>query len=79
MFDGAYPPGVTGKLVDQAFGTDINVEEGCWNCIHYNGSWCACTKEWNNMDESNYVPERDDVEEDGWCSDWELDEGSLEE
>jgi len=78
MFDGAYPPGVTGDMIDR-LEDGVDVEECCKNCIHYDASWCACTKEWNNMVPSYYVPDRDDVEEDGWCGDWELDESSLEE
>ena len=44
----------------------------CQYCKHYYGD--VCSKEWNNRDESDYVPERDDREAEDTCDDWEWDE-----
>lgn len=67
MFDGAYPPGVTGKMIDDYFeGLD---GECCGNCSHFNGTYC--TKEWNNMDSDYCIPDRDEHDEDDYCDDWE--------
>ena len=47
-------------------------EDGCWNCQHYDGE--HCTREWNNMDPSCCVPERDNRNFDEYCEDHETDE-----
>jgi len=44
----------------------------CNNCIHYFDG--VCTKDWNNMDKSYYIPDRDDVAPDDSCEDWEYNE-----
>ena len=44
----------------------------CGNCLHYFDD--VCTKDWNNMDESYYIPDRDDKEPDDTCDDWEYNE-----
>lgn len=43
-------------------------EKGCWNCEAYDGD--HCTKDWNNADESYYIPDRDDKEPEDYCDDW---------
>lgn len=67
MFDGAYPPGVTGKMID-------DLEHGCCcgNCRYYNGT--ACTAGWNNAEEGYYNPELDNRDPDDYCDDWEGEE-----
>jgi hypothetical protein len=75
VFEGAYPPGVTGKMIDDFYGA--NVDPCCGNCIHFDGDYC--TKDWNNMDRDYCVPWRDSKNETDCCDDWELDEGILEE
>lgn len=64
MFEGAYPPGVTGKMIDA-----LETHECCGNCRYFDGEYC--TKEWNNLDRDYCVPERDSTYEDEWCNDWE--------
>lgn len=46
-------------------------ENGCWNCKEYDGSHCM--KNWDNLDPSYYVPDRDDKEPDDCCDDYEND------
>ena len=50
---------------------------GCGSCIHYDGS--RCTKEWNNLDDAYYIPERDDKGETESCDDYDRDEELTEE
>ena len=52
-------------------------EPCCGNCKEYDGS--RCMKEWNNLDESYYFPDRDDKEPEDVCDDWEFDEDLVEE
>ena len=74
MFEGAYPPGVTGRMIDDYFGDNRKeAVPACANCIHYDCRYCSCTKEWNNLDESYYIPGRDDVDENHVCDDYEFD------
>lgn len=47
---------------------DPTPDDGCWNCALYTGD--ACSKEWNNGDESEYIPDRDDREWDECCETW---------
>ena len=47
---------------------DPTPDDGCWNCALYTGD--ACSKEWNNGDESEYIPDRDDRGWDECCEDW---------
>ena len=46
---------------------------GCWNCMLFDPTKDACTKDWNNMDESYYNPDRDDRDPSDSCDDWEED------
>ena len=57
MFDGAYPPGVTGAMIDR-----LDIPDCCGNCRLYDGDHCM--KEWNNFDRDYYLPERDDKQPD---------------
>ena len=45
--------------------------DGCWNCINFDSKREACTLNWNNMDESNYIPDRDDRKPCDCCNDYE--------
>lgn len=47
---------------------EFEPKNGCWNCLEYDGD--RCHKDWNNNDESYYVPDRDDKEFDEICDDW---------
>ena len=69
--DGSYPPGITGKMVDDYFG-DGDAWQCCGNCWHYDGD--RCTKLWNNHDEDYYLPERDDKDPQDICDDYEYNE-----
>ena len=51
---------------------DPEPDNGCWNCIEFDGD--RCHKEWNNNDEDYYDPDRDDKQPTDHCSDWERDE-----
>lgn len=66
MFEGSYPPGVTGKMIDEYFEGDGRC---CENCFHYNGEYCM--KEWNNADDDYRLEERDAREPDEFCDDYE--------
>ena len=66
MFDGAYPPGVEGWMLDLL---EADVKECCGSCMHYNGTYC--TKEWNNMDSDYCIPHRDEKDPEDNCDDWE--------
>ena len=68
MFEGAYPPGVTGKMIDDAFGTGIE-KECCGTCVEFDGDYCM--KFWNNMDRDYCVPCRDRKDPGDWCEDYE--------
>ena len=67
MFEGAYPPGVTGRMIDA-------LENGrcCGYCRYYNGD--CCMREWNNADEDYKVPERDERDPMDYCDDFESEE-----
>ena len=41
----------------------------CDNCSWYDGDRCMVN--WNNMDESYYIPDRDDKEPEDVCENWE--------
>lgn len=69
MFDGDYPPGVTGKMIDDYF--EGNSKECCGTCIHYDFKREACTLTWNNMDPDYYNPNTDDRDEDDYCDEYE--------
>lgn len=68
MFDGSYPTGVTGKMIDDLEGRNIQC---CGNCIHYDFRREACTLTWNNLDSDYYCSETDDRAEDDYCDEWE--------
>ena len=67
MFEGSYPPGVTGQMIDQYFGADI--PECCGTCFYYDGTYCM--KDWNNLDRDYCIPDRDEKEESDYCDDYE--------
>ena len=48
-------------------------EKGCWDCLNYDPSKCACTKDWNNLDPAYYNSDRDDKEPNDCCSDHDSD------
>lgn len=64
LFEGSYPPGVTGKMIDY-------LDDGrcCDNCRYYNGDYCI--REWNNADESYKLTERDARKPEDYCDYWE--------
>lgn len=64
MKEGAYPPGVTGKNIDQ-----LEEPMCCGSCRYYDGDYC--TAQWNNADRDYCVPERDSRNPDDFCDDWE--------
>ena len=77
MFEGDYPPGVTGREPELNGIDEMWIPDDCCGyCTHYCGDVCA--KEWNNGDDSYYVPERDDKDEDDCCDDYEWNEKLLE-
>jgi len=50
----------------------------CAHCSHFDPGKGACTVEWNNLDESYYIPERDDRDGYDLCGQYDWD-GSWEE
>ena len=66
MFEGAYPPGVTGAMIDK-----LENKPCCGNCMHYDFRYEACTLTWNNLDSDYYNPNTDDRAEDDCCDEWE--------
>ena len=64
MFDGAYPPGVTGKMIDA-----LEQKQCCGTCMFYNGNYC--TIEWNNIDSDYCILKRDERQPEYVCDDWE--------
>ena len=50
---------------------------GCWNCLLFDVSKEACSREWNNNEPEYYVPDRDDRKIDDYCDDWEKDEDAV--
>ena len=66
MFEGSYPPGVTGKMIDQHF---PDMKECCGICRHYDGEYC--TRLWNNLDRDYCIPGRDAREEFEVCDEYE--------
>ena len=73
MFDGAYPPGVTGEMIDRLEGRG-EPEPACKHCIFFDFRYEACNREWNNLDESYYIPDRDDRDENDSCEHYEFDQ-----
>ena len=45
----------------------------CANCVDFDGD--HCTKDWNNLNPSDYIPERDDKSPDDYCEEWKYFEG----
>lgn len=43
----------------------------CAYCVHFDPSKDACTKDWNNLDDSYYIPDRDDREPGDLCECYE--------
>lgn len=41
----------------------------CKKCLHYNGRFC--TKDWNNLEEDYLITERDEVDPDDFCDEYE--------
>ena len=41
MFEGAYPPGVTGKMIDDTF-EPVEPPESCFSCMFYEERTCGC-------------------------------------
>ena len=72
MFEGAYPPGVTGKMIDALEGDG----RCCDNCRYYNGD--CCTREWNNAEEDYKVTERDERDPEDYCDEYESEEDDYE-
>ena len=66
MFDGAYPPGVTGKDIDA-----LEKPRCCGTCINYDFRREACMLTWNNLDPDYYNPNTDDRFEYDSCDEWE--------
>lgn len=66
MFDGDYPPGVTGEMID-----NLEVKRCCGTCIHFDFNKEACTLSWNNLDPDYYNPNTDDRDEDDCCDEYE--------
>lgn len=56
----------------QAIYREFLPEPCCECCMNYNGD--VCTKNWNNMDESYYNPNTDDVFPEDVCDDWQWNE-----
>lgn len=50
--------------------SDPKPDDGCWNCEHFDDNG-KCMKDWNNLDPSYYIPDRDDRSENEYCEDWE--------
>ena len=55
--------------------TDPDHDNGCWNCINYDGD--RCHAQWNNNDDDYYLPDRDDKEPDDCCEDWSLESTAI--
>ena len=74
---GDYPPGVTGKEPELNGIPDMWIPDDCCRyCKHYKGD--VCGKDWANGDDSYYLPERDDKEEDDCCDSFEWDGNLLD-
>ena len=52
-------------------------EPSCGSCIFNDGS--HCTKDWNDLDSTYYLPERDDREPYETCDDYKWDEETIKE
>ena len=77
MMEGSYPPGVTGNEPELNGIDEMWIPDDCCRyCVHYKGD--VCGKEWNNGDDSYYIPERDDKEETDCWDDYEWNEELLE-
>ena len=82
-FNGYHNPTVYGsraemKAVESGWDArEREPDKGCWNCLHYDPSREACTKEWNNADPDFYLPDRDDRKPDEWCEDWVIDKSAV--
>ena len=48
-------------------------DPACWNCMNFDWNHEACTRNWNNLDESYSNPDTDDRELFDCCEDHETD------
>ena len=53
--------------------TDLEPGDGCWNCLLYDYKKEACTRDWNNLNESYYNQDLHDRKPDDFCEYWEED------
>lgn len=69
---GTYPDGAT-PYIYEIGSQDLakGYKPTCKICEMYNGS--CCMKEWNNLDESYFIPERDNKDPDDCCDDFKWD------
>ena len=65
------------KAVEQGIPFNDPPEDGCWNCLLYDVKKEACSKEWNNADESYYIPGVHDRMPTDYCGDHELDKDAV--
>jgi hypothetical protein len=70
-----YPSYAEMRAVEKPLPFTDSPDNGCWNCIHYDGDRCHYA--WNNNDECYYNPETDDKDPDDWCPGWEIDENAI--
>ena len=52
-------------------------EDGCWNCLEYNPSKCACMLRWNNLDKSYFNPDLDGLEPTDKCDEHKTDPDAV--
>ena len=57
MFEGSYPPGVTGEMIDHYFGLDN--KRRCDNCRHYDGECCTYRERFDSKDSDDYCDHYD--------------------
>ena len=69
LFEGSYPPGVTGDMIPEGMDDMFIPKPACKYCKLCIGDYC--TKYWNNLDESYCIPDRDEVDEFDCCDDYE--------
>lgn len=73
---GDYPPGVTGNEPEINGIPDMWIPDDCCKyCEHYKGD--VCGKDWVNGDD-DYLPERDDKDEDDYCDNYEWNGETLD-
>ena len=57
---------------------DGKLNPACKRCIEYDPGKGCCMREWNNLDPSYYIPERDDRDPYDLCEHYDFD-GEMEE